>query len=169
MHDATCSRHRRYCEDCEQVITKSEWENHQQQYHTQIECECGEQVLQAHLAQHKRNECGNRLVPCMYCECPLFIYELPDHEQLCGVRTDLCELCGERNTVAALVGGFHTCGQQLRSTPDSGDTPRLSKDSRYDGTLPSQATEECPFCQVPILDYIALQEHIFNEHPEILI
>ncbi|KKM72857.1 hypothetical protein LCGC14_1416290 [marine sediment metagenome] len=148
LHEATCARHRYYCESCETVLSKNERDKHNQEYHAMILCTCGEEIEARKLAEHKMEYCSQRIVPCIYCEYPLAFSTLYEHENACGSRTESCDLCGKR--VMLRHQNTHVCGEN-------------------DEPVTEDELVICPFCLSPAQNYMLLQEHIFSNHPEIAI
>ena len=139
LHSVTCIKHRWYCKDCDKVYQRTEFESHNDLFHTLIDCKCNQRVLRNQLELHEKNECALRLLPCVYCECPLPAKEIKEHQDWCGSRTEECELCGQRVQFRHLDSHFCKVDEV-----------------------------ECPFCTILVKNYILLQEHIFDIHPEIL-
>ncbi len=150
LHEASCERHRYYCETCRKVFLKNEYDKHTQEYHRMISCECGVEIEIRKLEEHKEKYCQERLVTCVYCEYSVSFRELSEHENDCGSRTEPCESCGKR--VMLRYYSTHVC--------DAEDPTEQS---------PTGELIVCPYCLSPTQDYVLLQEHIFNDHPETVI
>ena len=171
LHETTCERHRWYCDVCEQPFPKNDREQHNQNYHAMIPCECGEKVEVRKMADHKKVDCSRRLIPCMYCDCPTFHCELQEHEFVCGSRTEPCEYCKKRFRLSNLT---HICEGSSPPLPVS-DNEYLSPPSSDNENIPLSPIPIqpddlviCPFCMTPATDYTLLQVHIFNDHPEVV-
>lgn len=147
IHESYCERHNYYCNKCDKVVHKSDRDSHQDQFHKPVACDlCGEKVTRPNLPDHQY-ECPNRLVECMFCELGFQFRKLPKHEEICGSRTEKCESCDKR--VQYRHQAHHVC-----------EKPPVT-----------QVNEEliiCPYCLEPAQDYILLQEHIFNEHIDLI-
>lgn len=159
LHSISCERHRWYCKSCKEAFPKSEREKHEQEFHAVVYCECGEDIEVRKLDLHKKNDCAIRLVPCMYCECPLRFHELSEHEVACGSRTEPCELCNKRVQLRHI--SVHVCKDENSCVPTSPPVPEQPRSNIEELII-------CPFCMSPFQDYMMLQEHIFHEHPEIV-
>lgn len=159
LHDATCEYHRWHCKKCDQTMHKSERAIHEQTIHALVSCECGEQIEEFDMTDHLR-DCEYGMVPCRYCECPLQRRYINEHETVCGVRTDLCEHCGTRIKLQDFE--THVCDAVQNDSPEP--EPELTPP-------PLQEDTEliiCPYCMAPARDYTLLQEHVFDEHPEVV-
>ncbi|KAL6493155.1 hypothetical protein OROGR_032914 [Orobanche gracilis] len=44
---------------------------------------------------HKGNNCPQRIVTCEFCEFPLPASDLLEHQEVCGNRTEICNLCNK--------------------------------------------------------------------------
>lgn len=95
LHQAICNRHRKPCEYCCEYIPLYDYSGHIQDFHTYWKCECGQQILLTGKNAHLQNDCPNKLINCKYCELPLPIHKIMEHEEDCGNRTDTCEKCGK--------------------------------------------------------------------------
>lgn len=83
-------------------------------------------------------ECGKRKRRCCYCDLELAWDVLLEHEEDCGARTELCELCGAY--VTRKEGPVHLveCGGEERYTgkwksereEDNGNRKRIKKRSK---------------------------------------
>lgn len=153
IHSVTCARHKWYCKECDIVCPVSKKDEHNTEYHTLIKCACGWEMSPHKYKTHTVDECDLRVLPCIYCECPLPANTLEEHQDWCGSRTEACELCDKRVQLRHLED--HVCSTE--------ESPTLEPE-------PTTNTEkiECPFCIAPIEDYVELQMHIFDTHPEIL-
>ncbi len=170
LHETTCERHRWYCDVCEQALPKNEREQHNQNYHAMVPCDCGDKVEVRKMADHKKVKCSRRLIPCTYCECPTFHCELAEHEFVCGSRTEPCEHCNKLIQLCNLE--THICEEPPTPapTPVSDDENIIPPPTpvQPESIYPTDDLVICPFCMSPATDYTLLQEHIFSEHPEVV-
>lgn len=79
----------------------------------QVKCElCGESMPPSRLEDHKANECALRQVPCRFCKVPTPFARLPEHENYCGSKSVVCDMCnkmvGLAAAVAAAAARFHS-------------------------------------------------------------
>lgn len=68
-------------------------DDHFEEYHAPIICECGESIEKRHIDSHKADLCRKRQKQCCYCELSLDFGEYESHVEFCGSRTDLCTKC----------------------------------------------------------------------------
>eukprot|EP00727_Mastigamoeba_balamuthi_P008083 m51a1_g3896 hypothetical protein (536) ;mRNA; r:84999-86987 len=79
LHEGFCARNNQACPVCGEVV--------------HVECECGQQVVNSELEEHKRTQCPCRPATCRFCSIPLKFKDIAEHEEYCGSRTSKCELC----------------------------------------------------------------------------
>lgn len=66
-------------------------------------CRQCRKMIPKHLRdRHQRTDCMHRTQQCQYCEMDVKLYELAEHEQICGARTETCPKCLRRMTLKAL-------------------------------------------------------------------
>ena len=107
-----------HCSTCKRVYRKSNEQKHNDEWHSQLRCLCGETVTRATLQEHRMTICPNRLLPCRFCGCSFpqgdmsrmdardrFMGFVGEHEASCGNRTDTCTICGRRERLKDM--GFH--------------------------------------------------------------
>ncbi|KAJ4967134.1 hypothetical protein NE237_018983 [Protea cynaroides] len=76
------------------MVPKRHVEEHYLNAHAPVACSlCSEMVDREILAVHKGENCPQRIVTCEYCEFPLAALDLFRHQEVCGNRTELCNLC----------------------------------------------------------------------------
>src|SRR4051812_30318538 len=98
-------------------------------------CECGETVEKQFLALHKQEECPNRTITCRFCAYQCQATFMPEHEEPCGDRTELCTKC---NLYVKRRGTQLTCAQPAE---------KVVHDSFKCGVTPEE-NFTCPFCLV---------------------
>nr|GFB45926.1 TRAF-type zinc finger domain-containing protein 1-like [Tanacetum cinerariifolium] len=54
---------------------------------------CNETMEPEKLGVHRGEKCPQRMATCDYCEFPLPAVDLSVHQESCGNRTELCNLC----------------------------------------------------------------------------
>ncbi|XP_032233578.2 TRAF-type zinc finger domain-containing protein 1 [Nematostella vectensis] len=99
MHVNHCHRNITLCKICNEPFPTSQREDHFEEYHAKVKCQCGKHVEKADLAEHKENTCSSRVVTCDYCELELPFSKMKSHKDYCGARTELCEKCNKYITV----------------------------------------------------------------------
>ena len=68
-------------------------DDHFDEYHAVIDCECGEKIERMHLEHHKTELCPKRKATCFFCELTLAFDKLEEHLDYCGARTEKCTVC----------------------------------------------------------------------------
>ncbi|KAL7617890.1 hypothetical protein Lser_V15G00031 [Lactuca serriola] len=94
LHYFHCSRNLEKCKLCDEMVPKKHAEEHYSNTHAPVSCSlCSESMEPESLAAHQREHCPKRIVTCDYCEFPLPAIDLFEHQEVCGNRTELCNLC----------------------------------------------------------------------------
>ncbi|MCD9641032.1 hypothetical protein HAX54_026846 [Datura stramonium] len=94
LHVAHCSRKLEKCKICGDMIPIKHADEHFLSTHAPVPCSlCSETVEREVLAVHKGENCPQRILTCEYCEFPLPAIDLFKHQEVCGNRTELCQLC----------------------------------------------------------------------------
>ncbi|RUS81422.1 hypothetical protein EGW08_010806 [Elysia chlorotica] len=94
MHEMHCRRHIVLCEHCQEPVTRSEIEEHFNEFHIKLPCEkCQLTVEKDKMEQHMNSECERRPVPCEFCELSFPKNQFESHADFCGSRTECCPLC----------------------------------------------------------------------------
>eukprot|EP00483_Globobulimina_turgida_P010004 UN10023 len=60
------------------------------------------------------------MIECRFCEFQCDMLSIHDHEYQCGARTDLCQLCGKRDTLRNLTDKNHQCQTHANQVQDYG-------------------------------------------------
>ncbi len=68
-------------------------EDHFDEYHAPVICQCGESVEKRLIDSHRADFCRKRQKQCCYCELSLDFEQFEAHVEFCGSRTDLCTKC----------------------------------------------------------------------------
>lgn len=94
LHYFHCSRNLEKCKICDEMVPKKLAEEHYLNTHAPVSCTlCSETMEPEALAVHQAEHCPKRIVTCDYCEFPLPAVDLFEHQEVCGNRTELCNLC----------------------------------------------------------------------------
>lgn len=93
MHVTHCQRNLTLCKICGEPVPTSLQEEHFEEYHAKVKCECGEELEKMNLEEHKENTCPNRILDCQFCELQLPFCKLSSHVEYCGSRTEKCDTC----------------------------------------------------------------------------
>ncbi|KAF5739796.1 hypothetical protein HS088_TW12G01006 [Tripterygium wilfordii] len=76
------------------MVPKKHAEEHFLNTHAPVSCSlCNEMMERDILPIHKGENCPKRIVTCEFCEFPLPAIDLAEHQEVCGNRTELCNLC----------------------------------------------------------------------------
>eukprot|EP01122_Echinamoeba_exundans_P015557 TRINITY_DN7433_c0_g1_i1.p2 TRINITY_DN7433_c0_g1~~TRINITY_DN7433_c0_g1_i1.p2 ORF type:complete len:532 (-),score=63.82 TRINITY_DN7433_c0_g1_i1:3733-5328(-) len=94
-HIAFCIRNNMLCGKCSQVIRKADAETHEREFHSLIQCECGDNIERFKFPEHKSMMCYHRLVRCKFCKLSKRFVDLSEHQDVCGSRTDKCAKCNQ--------------------------------------------------------------------------
>ncbi len=84
-----------HCPTCNVATTKADLPKHADVAHRKILCVCGSAFEPAQLAKHKATTCSMRSVACKYCELSLPVCDRQEHEDMCGAKTQPCDICGK--------------------------------------------------------------------------
>ncbi|PIA51929.1 hypothetical protein AQUCO_01000061v1 [Aquilegia coerulea] len=96
LHTAHCARNLEKCKLCGDMVAKRHVEEHYLNTHAPVACsQCSETMDRETLAVHKGESCPRRIVTCEYCEFPLPVIDLFEHQEVCGNRTEYCHLCSK--------------------------------------------------------------------------
>ncbi|KAL6179285.1 hypothetical protein ACLB2K_050801 [Fragaria x ananassa] len=94
LHYAHCVRNLEKCKVCSDMIPKKHAEEHYLDNHAPVSCSlCSEAMDRDILTIHKGENCPQRIVNCEFCEFPLPAVDLPEHQEVCGNRTEFCSSC----------------------------------------------------------------------------
>eukprot|EP00164_Ancoracysta_twista_P007003 GFYU01009861.1.p1 GENE.GFYU01009861.1~~GFYU01009861.1.p1 ORF type:complete len:333 (+),score=71.59 GFYU01009861.1:143-1141(+) len=92
-HNMFCFRNNMLCDQCGEVILKTQKDAHLEEFHVPVTCECGKEIEKSKIDVHKDTECNQRTEICPYCQLAIKIAEKMQHESYCGTRTEKCESC----------------------------------------------------------------------------
>lgn len=93
LHELHCYKNVTLCKKCNEPVAKSEMEEHMET-HALVQCKCEEMIEKSQLEKHEEEDCVHRMKQCQFCEMPLKVIELCEHENVCGSRTEPCISCG---------------------------------------------------------------------------
>ena len=93
LHERMCSINVKKCPICKKPITVEDIEDHNKEFHFELECEyCQKKFTKDKLEQHKKI-CDYKMTECQYCEMQIPIREKKNHEHICGSKTEECHIC----------------------------------------------------------------------------
>lgn len=95
IHESFCLRNIVPCEHCKKPINKNQKDEHFQEFHAKVKCECGELIEKINFETHKQETCRKRQGSCFYCDLSLDFDKLEDHIEFCGSRTEKCSKCNQ--------------------------------------------------------------------------
>ncbi|PWA36454.1 XIAP-associated factor 1 [Artemisia annua] len=110
------------------MVPKKLAEEHYLTTHAPVSCSlCSETMAPETLATHVGEQCSQRIVTCDYCEFPLPAIDLFEHQEICGNRTERCDICSRYIRLRERAAHEVTCnGSQV----DTADSSRASEAER---------------------------------------
>ncbi|XP_018487177.1 uncharacterized protein LOC108857664 isoform X2 [Raphanus sativus] len=94
LHRVHCARNLEKCNICGDMVPKKHAEEHLLNTHAPVPCSmCKETIERDVYDSHIGETCPKRTVACEFCDFPLPALDLPDHQEVCGNRTELCYQC----------------------------------------------------------------------------
>eukprot|EP00736_Rhodelphis_marinus_P013007 Rmarinus@m.24544 len=121
LHQAQCERNTIWCSTCDVAVAAANKSEHDSLHELTV-CNCGQPVENRFLEQHKLTDCALLEVECIYCDLPIPLKDLADHDDMCGSRTEVCTGCGTYVQLKHLQG-------------HSEDACRRAKEERQDREL----------------------------------
>ncbi|MQL94614.1 hypothetical protein Taro_027264 [Colocasia esculenta] len=96
LHFAFCFRNLEKCRICDDMIPKKNMDEHYHNSHAPVDCSLCSQTIERELLDiHRGEKCPQRIVTCEYCEFPLPAVDLSKHQEVCGNRTEYCNMCNQ--------------------------------------------------------------------------
>ncbi|AES73963.1 hypothetical protein MtrunA17_Chr3g0141211 [Medicago truncatula] len=96
LHSVHCARNLEKCKLCGDMVPKIHAQDHYLNTHAPVACSlCSETMERNILYIHEGESCPQRIVTCEFCEFPLPAIDLPEHQEVCGNRTEMCDLCNK--------------------------------------------------------------------------
>ena len=87
LHERYCIENIKYCIECNKGISKAEFEEHIKKHMLKKKEEEEKEEL-------KKKEESER-IECQYCGESMSYTLIDDHENMCGSRSDYCQICGQ--------------------------------------------------------------------------
>ncbi|XP_049355278.1 uncharacterized protein LOC125819915 [Solanum verrucosum] len=167
LHVAHCSRKLEKCKLCGDMVPKKHSDEHFLSTHAPVSCSlCSETMEREVLAVHKGENCSQRLVACKYCEFPLPAIDLFMHQDVCGNRTELCQLCNGYIRLREIMVHESRCNGGTDNISESSSDGSISSSNAEEHFLSNDAleacgdkTERCHLCS----RYITLRERDVHE------
>ena len=171
-HTLQCARLTWFCELCQVAVEKRAQQEHLEQLHASIFCDCGHECEIRDLEAHKSSQCPLRSRPCDFCKLEMPNAEMRAHEQMCGSKTEKCEQCGLYIQMRDLSGHADVCGIADQSMPPRRFNYGEGGGDDWGGAPVARARKEqeylmCPHCQQPCEHLDDLQVHLLISHPEL--
>lgn len=131
LHYVHCSRNLEKCNLCGDMIPKKHAEEHHTSTHAPVSCSlCNEMMEPEKLAVHKGEKCPQRMATCDYCEFPLPAVDLSVHQESCGNRTELCNLCNRYIRLREKVAHDVSCDGVTDTIPATSRATREAERER---------------------------------------
>ncbi|XP_073304491.1 uncharacterized protein [Primulina huaijiensis] len=125
LHFAHCSRNLEKCKACGDMIPKKLSEEHFLSTHAPVACSlCSETMDRDILDVHRGENCPKRIATCEYCEFPLPAIDLLEHQEVCGNRTELCDVCHKYIRLRERYGHESRCSGIVDNTAESSGNTR---------------------------------------------
>ncbi|CAI6004684.1 unnamed protein product [Closterium sp. NIES-65] len=138
LHAAHCETRFVRCDGCDEMVASAAMDQHIAAVHAPAPCSlCGEPMERRLLPEHESSACPLRSLICPYCDLPVTAMDLQSHADVCGSRTDPCDICSKyvRKREQADHHQQHLLQPSLHAA-----TPRTSRDAA--GTGLSHRTRE---------------------------
>ncbi|XP_025884548.1 uncharacterized protein [Solanum lycopersicum] len=144
LHVAHCSRKLERCKLCGNMVPKKHADEHFLSTHAPVSCSlCSETMEREVLAVHKGENCPQRLVACEYCEFPLPATDLFTHQDVCGNRTELCQLCNGYIRLREIMVHESRCNGGTDYISGSSSDGSISSSNAEEQFLSNDALEAC--------------------------
>nr|GEW09661.1 XIAP-associated factor 1-like [Tanacetum cinerariifolium] len=128
LHYAHCSRNLEKCKICDEMVPKKLAEEHYLTTHAPVSCSlCSEKMAPETLATHVGEQCSQRIVTCDYCEFPLPAIGLFEHQEICGNRTERCDICNRYIRLRERAGHEVTCNGAETSRASEAERERNAR------------------------------------------
>ncbi|KAL3321954.1 hypothetical protein AABB24_039531 [Solanum stoloniferum] len=152
LHAAHCSRKLEKCKLCGDMIPKKHADEHFLSTHAPVSCSlCSETMEREALAVHKGENCPQRLVACEYCEFPLPAIDLFTHQDVCGNRTELCQLCNGYIRLRELIVHASRCNGGTDNISESSSDGSISSSNAEEHFLSNDAQVACSLCSATMM------------------
>jgi len=103
LHEIKCKELNSRCEICNEIVNKYEIEEHNDEFHSLVDClDCGRKLEKRILETHKK-KCLNKPSNCHYCDLKIGKSELHEHEYICGSKTEKCMECGKYVQIRGII------------------------------------------------------------------
>ena len=142
LHEATCRRHHYKCTKCDEFVSLSGREEHEQMNHSIEKCEkCGTSYKPVDEATHL-SMCRFTIESCEFCESKVVRKDFIEHRNACGARTEKCENCGRY--VMLKDTATHIC-----QPPQNNFTERIGTMISSENFYPNLPFSDMPYAMPP--------------------
>ncbi|XP_047328108.1 TRAF-type zinc finger domain-containing protein 1-like [Impatiens glandulifera] len=125
LHQVHCSRNLERCKVCGDMVPRRHADEHFLNTHALVPCSlCSETMAREILDVHKVENCPQRIVTCEFCEFPLPSVDLNEHQEVCGNRTEYCNLCRRYVRLRERLNHESSCNGNPNTTATAAETSR---------------------------------------------
>ncbi|CAI5462693.1 unnamed protein product [Closterium sp. Yama58-4] len=133
LHTAHCETRLVRCDGCDEMVATAAMDQHMAAVHAPAPCSlCGEPMERRLLPEHEASACPLRSLICAFCDLPVTAMDLQSHTDVCGSRTDRCEICSKY--VLKRDQEAHQQQHLLQPSPHNAATPSASRDGTGAGS-----------------------------------
>lgn len=112
LHSVHCARNLQKCEHCGDMVPRKLMDEHYDENHAPVNCSLCKRTVERELWDlHTGIQCPQRMLACQYCEFELPAVDLFEHQDVCGNRTEYCQICRKYIRLREWIGHelqFHT-------------------------------------------------------------
>ncbi|GJP44422.1 hypothetical protein CLOM_g3829 [Closterium sp. NIES-68] len=96
LHMAHCETRLVRCDGCDEMVATAAMDQHVAAVHAPAPCSlCGEVMEHRLLPAHEASSCALRPLICPFCDLPVTAMDFTPHTDVCGSRTDKCDICSK--------------------------------------------------------------------------
>ncbi|CAD8107974.1 unnamed protein product [Paramecium sonneborni] len=106
LHEIYCIRNNIECKRCRQFYDKNDPQSHEEEFHKGTVCEFCKEIF-SDISKHTK--CLKQPVQCIHCGLDQTKDQIFQHENICGSRTEKCDICKQYIMIRELVKHTGTC------------------------------------------------------------
>ncbi|CAK94655.1 unnamed protein product (macronuclear) [Paramecium tetraurelia] len=106
LHEIYCIRNNIECKRCGQFFDKNDPQSHEEEFHKGTPCEFCKEIFQD-ISKHTK--CLKKPVQCIHCGLDQTKDQIFQHENICGSRTERCDICKQYIMIRELTKHVATC------------------------------------------------------------